>query len=320
MNSGKQNLLVPYLCLAAVCVFWGTTYLALRVGVTQFPPFLFSTLRFLFAGPILIALVFAFGKTPWPSRRNILHQAIGGGLMITLGISVVGWSEMYVSSGLAAIICSMMPIWVILINVVFNRQEKPTFLIVLGLLFGLGGIVMIFGEHLKEFSTSGYSLAIALVFLANLCWAAGSVWMKRKNENTNAFLNAGLQMTFGGIFLIPLSLLTDDYSTIHWSGQVVTALVYLILIGSVAGYACYSYAIKKLPMTLVSLYAYINPVVAVILGWLLLDEKLNIRIGAAILITVGGVYIVNKGYQLRNVPKDAKTGVGANADGLGKAA
>src|SRR5271154_4718699 len=151
MNSVKQkSLLVPYLCLAAVCVIWGTTYLALRIGVTQFPPFLFSMLRFLLAGPILIGLVFVLGKTSWPSRENLIHQAIGGGLMVTLGVSVVGWSEMYVSSGLAAIICSMMPIWVILINVMVNGQERPTFLILLGLVLGLGGIVMIFGEHLND--------------------------------------------------------------------------------------------------------------------------------------------------------------------------
>jgi len=301
ITSNRSRPLIAYFALGAVCVIWGTTYLALRIGVTQFPPFLFSVMRFLCAGPILLGFILTLGKASLPGRRSLFNQAIAGLLMITLGISVVGWAEMYVSSGLAAIICSMMPIWVILINISVDRDDRPTFPIVLGLLIGLSGIIMIFGEHLGDFSNSGYTFGIFLTFLANLSWAAGSVWIKKKNENTNPFINAGLQMFFGGLFLIPLSLIFDDYSTIHWSGGVISALVYLILVGSVAGYACFSYAVKKLPMTIVSLYAYINPIVAVLLGWLVLDEKLNLRIGIAILITIAGVYIVNKGYQLKDV-------------------
>ena len=301
--SNQSRPLIAYLALGAVCIIWGTTYLALRIGVTQFPPFLFSVMRFLCAGPILLGFMLTVGKATLPGRKSIFNQAVAGLLMVTLGISVVGWAEMYVSSGLAAIICSMMPIWVILINVSVNRNERPTFPIVLGLLIGLSGIVMIFGEHLSDFSDSRYTFGIALTFLANLSWAVGSVWTKKKNDHTNPFLNAGLQMFSGGLFLIPLSLIFDDYSTIHWSGGVISALVYLILVGSVAGYACYLYAVKKLPMTIVSLYAYINPIVAVLLGWLVLDEKLNMRIGIAILITIAGIYIVNKGYQLKDVWK-----------------
>ena len=106
-------------------------------------------------------------------------------------------------------------------------------------------------------------------------------------------------MLCGGIFLIPLSLIFDDYSAITWSNQVVFSLGYLVLIGSVAAYACYFYAIGKLPMTLVSLYAYINPVIAVLLGWVILSEKLNFKIGIAIIITLTGIYLVNRGYQIK---------------------
>src|SRR5204862_4096482 len=119
----------------------------------------------------------------------------------------------------------------------------------------------------------------------------------------------GLQMLFGGIFLIPLSLMFDDYSTIQWSSEIIGTLAYMILIGSVSAYACYSYAIKKLPMTIVSLYAYINPIVAVILGWLVLNEKLNMRIGVAIFITIAGIWLVNRGYQLKSMPLNPITGL-----------
>ncbi|HEY8936147.1 MAG TPA: EamA family transporter [Cyclobacteriaceae bacterium] len=303
MNERLQSksLFLAYAALAWVCLIWGTTYLALRIGVTQFPAFLFSVLRFLFAGPILIIITLTFGKAKWPDRKTLINQAISGLLMITFGIAIVGWSEKYISSSVAAVICSMMPIWTILINLIVNKDERPNWLIILGLVTGLSGILLIFAEHLTEFSDSNYRLGIILTFLANLGWAMGSVYIKKKNQNTNPFLSAGLQMLFGGIFLIPMSLIFDDYSTIQWSSEVIGTLAYMILIGSVSAYACYSYAIKKLPMTIVSLYAYINPIVAVILGWLVLNEKLNMRIGIAIILTIVGIYMVNKGYQLRTL-------------------
>jgi len=300
--KNRPRLLLAYLALASVCVIWGTTYLTLRIGVTQFPPFLFSMIRFLVAGPILIVLMLTIGRASWPDKQTIINQIVTGFFMVTVGVSVVGWGEMYISSGVAAIICSVMPVWTILINLVVSKEERPNWLIGLGLMIGLGGIVMIFAEHLTEFSNQDYRIGILMTFLANICWALGSVWAKKKNQTSDPFFNAGLQMLFGGLILIPISLAFDDYSRIQWNNEVIFTLVYMILIGSVAAYACYSYAIKKLPMTIVSLYAYINPIVAVILGWLILSEKLNLRIGIAILITIVGIYIVNRGYQIKNNP------------------
>ncbi len=291
--------MLGYLALAFVCVVWGTTYLALRIGVMQFPPFLFSMLRFLTAGPILIGLMLTIGKVKLPGKEVLIHQAISGFFMITVGISIVGWAEVYISSGMAAIICSIMPVWVILINLLVNKDDKPSFLILVGLAIGFSGIVMIFSEHLADFANSNYQLGILMTFLGNLGWAFGSVWIKKRNNHSNPFLNAGLQMLFGGLFLIPISLVLDDYSKIQWTNEVIYSLTYLSLIGSVAGYACYSYAIKHLPMTLVSLYAYVNPIVAILLGWLILSEKLTLKIILSMFLTVAGIYIVNKGYQLR---------------------
>jgi drug/metabolite transporter (DMT)-like permease len=296
--ENKKNL-VAILALAAVCILWGTTYLALRVGVTQFPPFLFSMLRFIMAGPILIAIMLIIGKKI-PATKILFDQAVGGLLMCSLGVAVVGWAEVNVSSGVAAVICSMMPIWTVFLNLIANREEKPTLMITFGLLTGLGGILLIFREHLSEFYKPEYIIGIVAIFLANLCWAIGTMWVKKRNNGSDPIMNAGWQMLFGGLFLIPMSLVLDDYSAIHWSPEILFALLYLTLIGSVAAYACYFYAVTHLPITIVSLYAYINPVIAVILGWLILDEKLNAGIWAAIGITLLGIYIVNKGYQLKN--------------------
>jgi drug/metabolite transporter (DMT)-like permease len=298
MNAKRQAILAV-LALAAVCLIWGTTYLALRVGVTDFPPFIFSAMRQLMAGTILVAVMLTAGKVKFPDWSVVRTQAIAGFFMFTMGNGLVGWAEVHVSSGLAAIISSMVPIWIILLNMKVSNDEKPNFPIVAGLLIGLSGIIMIFGQHLNEFSNPAYQWGIGAMFVANISWAAGSVWIKRKNQESNLFMNAGLQMLFGGVFMLPFSAAFDDYSQFQFTSSIAFALIYLILIGSIVAYICFTFAIKHLPMTIASLYAYINPLVAVLLGWILLGEKFTLNIFIAMLIVVAGVYLVNRGYQLR---------------------
>jgi drug/metabolite transporter (DMT)-like permease len=290
---------IAYLALAAVCLIWGTTYLALRIAVLGFPPFLFTALRQTTAGLILLSFMFTLGKAAWPSKDLIFRQAIGGFFMLSLGNGLVAWAEMHIPSGVAAIICSLMPVMVILINLFSSADEKPTMPIMAGVLLGLIGIVMIFGEHVAAFSKTEYLIGIVLTFGAVISWAGGSIWIKKRNTDSNPFVNAGLQMFFGGFWCFPLSLIFDDLSTVTWSAEVAWSMAYLIIFGSIVAYASYAYALRKLPMTIVSLYAYVNPLVAVFLGWIVLDEKLNLKIIAAFLLTVAGIYIVNRGYQLR---------------------
>lgn len=299
----KKNLLPAYLSLAAICLIWGTTYLALRIAVLHFPPFLFVAIRQLTAGLLLAGFMVFFAKVQLPSREYIFRQAIAGFFMISMGNGLVAWAEVYVPSGVAAIICSLMPMMVILINLAVNRDEKPTIPIVVGVMVGLIGIIMIFSEHLSDFAKLEYQIGIALIFLAVVSWAGGSVWMKKRSGEGNPFLNAGLQMFFGGLWLIPGIFLFDDLTAVTWSSEAVYSLIYLIIFGSIIAYACYSYTLRKLPMTIVSLYAYVNPIVAVILGSIVLDEKLNSKIILAIFITVAGIYIVNRGAQLRSAWK-----------------
>jgi len=159
---------------------------------------------------------------------------------------------------------------------------------------------MIFGGEVSQFANGSYLLGMIVTFIAVIGWAGGSVWIKKRKTQTNLFMNVGLQMFFGGVWMIPFSLAFDDLSAVRWSAEAGYALVYLIVFGSVIAFTCYTYALRNLPMTIVSLYAYVNPIVAVILGWLVLDEKLTVTMGIAIMITVAGIYIVNRGYQLRN--------------------
>ena len=293
----KKDLLIPYIALSAICLIWGTTYLVLRIAVLHFPPFLFVTIRQLLAGSLLVGFMLLSGKAAWPDRAHLVRQAVAGFFMITLGNGLVAWAEVVIPSGVAAILCSLMPMVVILINLGINKDERPTVAILAGVLLGLAGITLIFGEHLVDFAKIEYQLGILVIFIAVLSWAGGSVWLKKRGNDGNAFLNAGLQMFFGGIWLIPGALIFDDFSRVTWSAEAFYSMIYLVLVGSIVAYACYSYVLRKLPMTIVSLYAYVNPIVAVILGWIVLGEKLNLKIGIAILITVAGIYIVNRGYQ-----------------------
>lgn len=299
----KRDLTVAYIALGAICLIWGTTYLALRIAVLHFPPLLFTAIRQSAAGFLLLSFMLLVMKQKRPSIDHILKQAIGGFFLISMGNGLVAWAEMEIPSGIAAIICALMPIVVILINVSVNREEKPTLPIVGGVLLGIAGILIIFSEHLNEFSKTEYWVGIILILLAIVGWAAGSIWIKKQSHDSNPFVNAGLQMFFGGMLLYPFSLIFDDLSTVHWGAESVYSMVYLIIFGSIIAYASYLYALKKLPMTIVSLYAYINPLVAVVLGWLVLDEKLNGIIGIGILVTVVGVYIVNQGYRFQKIRK-----------------
>src|SRR5688500_9715040 len=143
---------IPYLALAAVCLIWGTTYLALRIAVLHFPPFLFTAMRQITAGLLLLGFMLTVGKAAMPSMSPLWRQAIGGFFMISMGNGLVAWAEMHIPSGVAAIICSLMPVLVIVINVMIHREERPTLPIIFGVILGLAGIVMIFSEHIEGFS------------------------------------------------------------------------------------------------------------------------------------------------------------------------
>ncbi len=290
----QRETKLAYLSLAVVCVLWGTTYTGIRVGVETIPPMLLSSLRLITAG--LCFLILWSRKISWKSISTsfLSGHAIAGFFLFSLGNGLVCLAEVGIASSLAAIIGSLIPIWVLLINQFINRSEKPTWVVIAGMVIGLGGIVLIYGEHVGNSLVSSVS-GVLLMFAAGISWAFGSVWLKRKDIAADPFSTAGFQMVIGGILLIPASFLTEPWSPSEFSTRSVYALFYLISFGSMLAYFCFLYALKRLPVTIVSLYAYINPIVALLFGWLLLDEKVNIRIICGIVITLLGVYLVNRG-------------------------
>jgi drug/metabolite transporter (DMT)-like permease len=290
------------IALIIVCFFWGTTYLALRIGVESFPPFLFSGIRQVSAGLLLLVLMYFFKKTEKVSLKDIAKQAIPGILLITLGNGIVGWSELYIPSGLAALIVSVMPIFIAVINIISGKEQKQFNLkIVFGFILGCTGIILIFKDNLLDLAKPEYLWGVLGVFAASAFWALGSVYMKHRTFTTNPYSNASIQFISGGIGLFIFSLLFDDYSQLSSvTSDSLWALLYLTLIGSLLCYLCYLYAIKHLPIVMVSTYAYINPIIAILLGVVILSEKITWITVLALGTTLYGVYLINSGYHSAN--------------------
>jgi len=288
---------LAYIALAIVCIFWGTTYLAIRIGVESFPPFLFAAIRQTSAGLLLLPLIYIFGKNEKLTLRDIARQAVPGILLITLGNGIVGWSEKYIPSGLAALIVSIIPIYIFIISLFFQPGQKLAGKTIAGLLLGALGIVLIFKDNLKDLGRQDYLWGILACFAASLFWAIGSVYMKSNTFNTNAYNNAAIQFISGGIGLFLASLVFDDYGQLaSVSADSIYALIYLTLIGSLLSYMAYLYAIDNLPILLVATYAYVNPVIAIILGVAVLNEAISIFTVLALLVTLCGVYLINSSY------------------------
>jgi drug/metabolite transporter (DMT)-like permease len=289
-----------FVALGLVCFFWGTTFLAARIGVAGFPAFFFMAIRNLVAGLILLAVV-SFRKKSFTLKWSEARlQIIPGVLMISLGTGVVGWAVQFIPSGLAALIYCTIPIFTIAINTTFLKSEKVNVWIMAGMLVGISGVLLIFKDNF-EYVRRPDSLMGMLVTLAScVFWCLGGLYTKIYVTKTDAFFNAAIQLMAGGLGLFVLSLIGEDWSNLPvMSTKSLIALLYLILFGSIVAFGSFIYAMSKLPAGLVSIYAYINPLVALALGFLVLDEKISWLTGLAFLVTVSGVFLVNLGYRIQ---------------------
>jgi len=206
----------------------------------------------------------------------------------------VTWAEKYITSGLTAILCSLTPFWIVGINRLFGNEARISGKVFLGMCLGLLGILLIFYDHLLEFANPVYFFGILGIIAANAGWGAGTVFIKRKQSNLHPLYAAGLQLFSAGIILSVLSFSFEKNQTFHFETDALIAILYLIIFGSVVAFGAYLYALAHLPSHVVSMYAYINPVVAVLLGWLILDEKVNGWIMLAFILIMISVYLVNR--------------------------
>lgn len=294
MTNATKTDFKAWLALGIVCFFWGTTFLGIRVGVQTVPPFLLSGARQLSAG-LIVCLFCMLRGAKMPEWRYILPAAISGVITISIGNGVVTWAEKYVNSGLAALLCSLTPFWMIAIHKWTNKESSINGKVILGLLLGLGGMVLIFYDNLKDFVNPLYTLGIISIMIANITWSLGSVYTKTKKFPFDTLLVAGIQMLAAGLVLSCISVGFEDILAYKPEMNGILSFLYLTIFGSVVAYVAYVYALEKLPTAIVSIYAYINPIVAVLLGWLILNEKMNLTIGIAFAVTLAGVYFVNAG-------------------------
>jgi drug/metabolite transporter (DMT)-like permease len=285
----------PYLALLALCFLWGTTYLAIRIGVKSFPPFLFSGIRYMISG-LAILLWFYFKKeVVWPNLQELKRIIVTGLFIFVGGNLFLVLAEQSVTSGMAALVNSSFPIWIVLITRVWNPEERISNLSIIGILVGFVGQWLIFYEQLFLLSNGAYFLGFVLLIVGLINGSLGSVYMKKFPVKINSVLNAGLQMMICGSVTTVLGLLIGEGKKITFDPTGWYALFYLVVAGSILGYSLFVYAMDRLPATIVSVYAYINPIVAIWLGLIILNEPISGKTLIAIGITLIGVFIVNKG-------------------------
>jgi drug/metabolite transporter (DMT)-like permease len=287
-----------YVALVFICIVWGTTYLAIRIGVLHYPAFLFAGVRQTIAGIILMTAALFINKQRDFTKANVLRQMLVGFLMLSIGNGCVTWGEKFIPSGISALICSLTPLFAVMINLATSKKDRLNWIIGLGMLLGISGVGLIFRNNLDEVTKPAYLGGMFATLLATTCWATGSIINKKNVNPVNAFLNSGMQLLFGGLFMLMISPVADDYSGFQlWNADGIMALVYLIIFGSALAYAAYMYALSALPVGIATLYAYVNPLIAVLAGALFLKETLNIYTALAFTAIVISVYLVNKGYR-----------------------
>jgi drug/metabolite transporter (DMT)-like permease len=286
-----------YLALGAICIIWGTTYAAIKLAVFSFPPFLMVGIRQTGAGAIMLTLALLTGKAHPVSRRYLLRQILAGVAMITGGNGFVTWGLQYVSSGLSSVIGALTPVLVTIIALAWRDQrDKISSMTLLGVLVGFAGMGLVFSDGWRDFLDPAYRWGIIGCFSSCLTWSLGTVMAKRYNDPAvSPLFNAGMQITAGGLGGFVLSALFDTTHEIRHSAVAWSAILYLMVVGSALAFSLYMFALRHLNTTVASLYTYINPVVAVLIGWLYLNEHFTIMELTGICITLAGVWIVNRG-------------------------
>lgn len=297
MLSSKTTKQKALLALIWVCFFWGTTWIASKIAVSNGVHGLqVAAIRHIIGGGLYI-IFFLLKKEPLPKGKELWRTIfILSVLNFMLSNGLSYWGLQYISSGLGAIIGAIFPLWIVIIDL-FKGERLPRKAIV-GLLLGFGGICIIFSDHLKDFLNAGFTFGIILSVLATMSWALGTVYTKKHAANFNPYFSLGLQMFISGIMLTGIIKSTGLYMPLQdipvkawW------ALLYLLTIGSVLTFVAYLYCLQHLPTSVASLYAYVNPVVAILLGALLFSEKLNMLIAVGGAVTIAGVYLVNDAFR-----------------------
>jgi drug/metabolite transporter (DMT)-like permease len=286
------------LALALVCFFWGTTWIASKEGVKHMPALQLAAIRQMIGGGLYILYFVVTGKAVWPKGKEWISIGILSVLNFVIANGFSTWGVQYISAGLGAIIAAIFPLWLVVIGW-FTAKEKIATKATIGLLLGFAGICVIFYDHLKDFLHPNFRFGIFISLAATWGWAFGTIYTKAHARTFNPYFGIGLQMFMAGVSLGLTCAATGIAIPIsHIAWQPWAAIAYLVVAGSIFSFLAYLYALQHLPTAQASLYAYVNPVVAVLLSTLFFDkEALSLYIIVGGCITLYGVYLVNTGFK-----------------------
>ncbi len=284
--------------LALVCLFWGTTWVASKIGVQYMPALQLAGIRQFIAGCFFV-IFFLVKGIALPTGKDWLAILILSLLNFTFSNGLSTWGVQYISSGLGSIMAAIFPLWIVIIGLFAKNNRMPLGAIA-GLLLGFAGVCIIFYEHIYDFLIPEFRFGIMLSLIGTWTWAFGTLYTKKHAAKFNPYLSMGLQMVMSGIITTVITQILHlqgaypviPFSEIPWQAWAVIA--YLVVFGSIISFVAYIYALQRLPTEQASLYAYINPVVAVLLGAAIFGEALTMYIAIGGATTLMGVYLVNR--------------------------
>jgi drug/metabolite transporter (DMT)-like permease len=293
------------LAFLSIYTIWGSTYLAIRFAIETFPPFLMASIRFLIAGGVLYGWMRLRGASR-PTRTNWKAATIIGGFLLLGGNGGVTNAELVIPSGLAAVLITIVPIWMALVELLRRDRIVPTPQVVLGLILGFSGVVLLVGPGDLGGSGGLNPFWAGVLLLASLSWAIGSVYSRKASLPTVPLLGSGMEMLAGGVLLLVASLVSQEWVGFQPSNVSILSLVsflYLIVFGSLIAFSAYVWLLTRTTTAKVSTYAYVNPVVAVLLGYFLAGEQLTLRTLLASSVIVIAVVVITT-YKSRQVVTD----------------
>ncbi|HXT17388.1 MAG TPA: EamA family transporter [Gemmatimonadaceae bacterium] len=289
--ESRSRIVVAF---AAVYIVWGSTYLAIRYAVQTIPPLLMGGARFVVSGAILYAWA-RWRGAPRPTSREWRDATIAGALMLCLGNGAVGWAEQRLPSSLAALIVAVVPLWMVILDWLRPRGKRPSVMVMLGVFVGLGGLVVLVGPRTIIGQGDVDATATGVLMVGSLAWAAGSIYNRYSARPASSAMATGIQMLGGSVTLIALGAAIGElrgFGVAQISGVSWLGWLYLVTFGSLIGFTAYIYLLGAVSPAKASTYAYVNPIVAVLLGWAIAGESITPRTLVAAAIIIGGVAMI----------------------------
>jgi drug/metabolite transporter (DMT)-like permease len=286
----RHPLFKPYLALAAVCFFWGTTYLGIRMSLEAFPPLMLVSARYVISGAIMLAFARARGIYV-PRGRELAAACFSGFFTLGVGNGALVFTELLIPSGMASLIITTQPFWMVGFDALLPGGERLHAPTIGGMVIGLLGASLLFRPDVGIDRNVLHGFLVMQVGLAG--WSFGSIYQRRQAGKAHPVIAGAVQQLAAGLILAPFALAIHEHP-VQWSARGVGALLYLVCFGSIVGYSAYVYAMDRLPVAIVSIYPYVNAVVAVALGWLFYREPFGTREAMAMAIIFAGVAIVKR--------------------------